>query len=193
MSSGEKFQQTTFEQKIAALLVRLGIPRDYGVQHQLDLCEECTRPVSIGKDMFDREQTMTSHAARAWSDMKDAAASAGIELQLVSAFRSVDYQAGIIQRKLDSGQSMEQILKVSAAPGYSEHHSGNALDISTPGFEPLEEEFENSPAFEWLKKSAGTFGFRLSYPRNNPHGVCYEPWHWCWTSAPGWKSLPEQH
>ncbi|NOR19906.1 MAG: D-alanyl-D-alanine carboxypeptidase family protein [Xanthomonadales bacterium] len=132
--------------------------------------------------MFDRELRMAPQAARAWSDMQAAAASAGVELQPVSAYRSVDYQAGIIRRKLDAGQSMTQILQVSAAPGYSEHHSGRALDISTPGYEPLEEEFENSPAFTWLKQSAADFGFRLSYPRNNPHGVCYEPWHWCWVA-----------
>jgi D-alanyl-D-alanine carboxypeptidase len=115
--------------------------------------------------------------------MKDAAAAGGIELQAVSAFRSVEYQAGIISRKLDAGQSMAQILKVSAAPGYSEHHSGRALDISTPGFEPLEEAFENSPAFEWLQESAGDYGFALSFPRNNQHGLAYEPWHWCWIAS----------
>ena len=126
---------------------------------------------------------MTSQAATAWSRMKSSAASSNVELQAVSAFRSVDYQTGIIQRKLDAGQNMAEILQVSAAPGYSEHHSGNALDISTPGYTPLEEEFENSPAFAWLKKSAEKFGFSLSYPRNNSHGVCYEPWHWCWSAA----------
>lgn len=183
MNTDGKFQPTTFKQKIAALLLRLGIDEDYGLQHQLDLCEECSQLVSIGKDMFDREQSMSLHAGRAWSEMKQVAASAGIELQLVSAYRSVDYQAGIIQRKLDRGQSVDQILKASAAPGYSEHHSGNALDISTPGYTPLEEEFEHSPAFDWLKKSAGSYGFTMSYPRNNPHGVCYEPWHWCWATA----------
>lgn len=175
-------QQTSFEREIAALLVELGIPEDYGTRHLLEACEECSQLVSIGKDMFDRDQSMAPQAARAWSEMKTAAKSAGIKLQSVSAFRSVEYQAGIIQKKLDAGQTMIQILQVSAAPGYSEHHSGNALDISTPGYEPLEEEFENSPAFEWLKKSARDYGFRLSYPRNNPHGVCYEPWHWCWVA-----------
>ena len=75
---------------------------------------------------------------------------------------------------------MAQILRVSAAPGYSEHHSGRALDITTPGYAALEEEFELSPAFAWLKKHAKTFRFRLSYPRRNTHGIAYEPWHWCW-------------
>jgi D-alanyl-D-alanine carboxypeptidase len=178
-----KIQQTAFAEKIAALQKQLGIPENYGAVHQLELCEECAELVSIGKDIFDRDQKMTPQAAQAWFEMKDAAAAGGIELQAISAFRSVEYQAGIISRKLDAGQSMAQVLKVSAAPGYSEHHSGRALDISTPGFEPLKEAFENSPAFEWLQESAGDYGFALSFPRNNQHGLAYEPWHWCWIAS----------
>ena len=75
---------------------------------------------------------------------------------------------------------MEAILKVSAAPGYSEHHSGCAIDVTTPGYKALEEPFETSPAFKWLSDNAEKFDFSLSYPQNNPHGVAYEPWHWAW-------------
>lgn len=180
MSTPDKMPTTAFGLKIARLQKQLGIPEDYAVLHRLELCEECSQLVSIGKDIFDRDQKMTAPAARAWFEMKKTAASAGIELQAVSAFRSVEYQAGIFRRKLETGQSMAQILKVSAAPGYSEHHSGRALDISTPGYAALEETFENSPAFIWLKKSAGVYDFKMSYRRNNPHGMAYEPWHWCW-------------
>ena len=64
----------------------------------------------------------------------------------------------------------------------NERDSGRALDITTPGFTALEEEFENSPAFAWLKKNARRFGFHMSYPRRNPHGIAYEPWHWSWSA-----------
>jgi len=180
VTKSSNISRPAFAKKIAELQKQLGIPEDYAVQHKLGLCEECEQPVSIGKDIFDRDQTMMPQAARAWFDMKHAAASSDIKLQAVSAFRSVEYQAGIIRKKLAAGQSMENILRVSAAPGYSEHHTGRALDISTPGFEPLEETFEMSAAFEWLQKSARNYGFRMSFPKNNHHGVAYEPWHWCW-------------
>ena len=75
---------------------------------------------------------------------------------------------------------MHEILEVSAAPGYSEHHSGRAIDLTAPGYAALEEEFENSPSFAWLRRNARRFGFALSYPRKNRHGIAYEPWHWCW-------------
>jgi len=172
-----------FKCKIAALLKQLEIPEDYGVRRKLSLQAECTHLVSIGKDVFGREQKMSTTAANAWFDMHAAAALNGIELQAVSAYRSIDYQAGIIRGKLDAGQNMEDILRVSTAPGYSEHHSGRALDISMPGFAPLQVAFDHSPAFKWLMNSAAGFGFIPSYPQGNPHGLAYEPWHWCWHSG----------
>src|SRR5579884_1977066 len=119
-------------------------------------------------------------AACASRRMREAAARDGVELQVVSAFRSVEYQLGILRRKLARGQTIEQILRISAAPGYSEHHSGRALDLTTPGCAALEEDFERTAAFAWLSTNAQRYHFHLSYPRGNPHGIAYEPWHWCW-------------
>lgn len=172
--------KASFADYVTAVCSRLGIPEDYGLLRCLPLQPECSQPVSIGMDVFEREQFMLQGAASAWIAMQTAALQDQIELQIVSAFRPVDYQAGIIRRKLDAGLCIEDILKVSAAPGYSEHHSGRALDITAPGFDVLEEVFEQSPAFAWLQTHASRFEFRLSYPRGNPHAVAYEPWHWYW-------------
>ena len=146
----------------------------------LPLQPEAQRLVSIGPDIYQREQRLLEPAARAWRAMVRAAARENVEIQLVSAYRSVSYQEGIVRRKLECGQAIEQILCVSAAPGFSEHHSGRAVDLTTPGYPVLEEEFEDSAAFAWLSDRAAAFGFQLSYPRDNPHGVTYEPWHWAW-------------
>ena len=110
--------------------------------------------------------------------MQQAAAEDGIDLMPVSAFRSVDYQRNLIRAKLDKGQRIEDILTVNAPPGYSEHHTGRALDIATSGQEPLIEAFEFTDAFGWLSRHASRFDFSLSYPRDNPFGIVFEPWHW---------------
>ena len=78
---------------------------------------------------------------------------------------------------------MEQILRVNAAPGFSEHHTGRAVDLGTHDCEALEEEFEQTDAFVWLERNAESFGFAMSYPRGNASGFAYEPWHWCFESA----------
>jgi len=158
----------------------LGITGDYGETRQIPAQMEANRLVSIGQDIFQRQQFMAPKAARAWQFMKENAAHDSVLLQVVSAYRSVDYQDGIIRRKLEKGHVIGDILRVSAAPGYSEHHTGRAVDITTPGTAVLEEEFEESEAFAWLTTHARRFGYHLSFPRGNPHGVAYEPWHWAW-------------
>ncbi|HEX7025864.1 MAG TPA: M15 family metallopeptidase [Gammaproteobacteria bacterium] len=130
----------------------------------------------VGKD--GREHLLIPEAAEAWRRLKFSAAQDGVTLFIVSAFRSVARQAEIIDRKLKSGLGIEEIIKVNAPPGYSEHHTGRVVDLSTPGVRPLEIEFETTPAFAWLQRNATQFGFVLSYPPGNHQGYQYEPWHW---------------
>lgn len=160
----------------------LGIPRDYGRTRHLPMQREPMRLVSIGNDVHGREQWLQPRAARALAALLVDATRGGIALQIVSAFRSIEYQLGIIERKLARGQSIDEILRVSAAPGHSEHHSGRCVDFTTPGFTALEDDFERSSAFAWLTSNAIRYGFTLSYPRGNRHGIAYEPWHWCWNA-----------
>ncbi len=170
----------TERMRVIAASRALGIPRDYGRNRNLRLVREPGELACIGEDIHGRHQWLAPRAARAWALMCKAAANDGIGLQIVSAFRSASYQLLIVERKIASGQSIDEILRVSAAPGYSEHHSGRVVDITTPGYNALEETFEMSPAFAWLQREASRFGFSLSYPRDNRHGIAYEPWHWCW-------------
>jgi zinc D-Ala-D-Ala carboxypeptidase len=162
--------------------IGLGIPADYGTSRGLPLQVEATQRVSIGTNPEGRDIQLTPEASVAWAWMKDAASIDGVTLVAVSGFRSIDRQSEIIRAKLSSGQAIEEILRTVAAPGYSEHHTGRAIDIGTPGEEPLTEAFADTPAFRWLQANAGGFGFKLSYPRGNPHGISYEPWHWCFRS-----------
>lgn len=163
----------------------LGVPAAYGRTRGLRIVREPRTLAFAGIDIHERAQWLAPPAAQAYARMHAAALRDGIELQLVSAFRSAAYQLGILKRKLERGQTIEEILRVSAAPGYSEHHSGRVVDLTTPGYAALEEEFEQSPAFAWLRDEARRFGFALSYPRGNPHGIAYEPWHWCWHARRG--------
>jgi D-alanyl-D-alanine carboxypeptidase len=172
-----------FERQVRAMLDELGVPARYACDPFLPVCPEAAELVSVGTDMFGREQRLTPRAAEAWVAMREAAARDGIVLDLVSAFRTVEYQRGIIERKIAAGIPMDEILRVSAAPGYSEHHTGCAIDITTPGSEPLEEQFEHTDAFAWLVRNAGRFGYAMSYPRDNAYGIIYEPWHWALTAG----------
>lgn len=160
------------------LFADLGIPSDYGRQPRRPQFAEATNIVDVEPNIVGTMQQLTPDTAAAWQQMKQAAAGAGVQLLLVSGFRSIRHQADIIRRKLAAGQPIAAILAVNAAPGFSEHHTGHAVDIATPGTRPLTTEFESSPAFAWLRENAAAFGFRMPYDRANRFGFEYEPWHW---------------
>ena len=169
---------TPYEERAIKALRELGIPTSYVTQRRRSLHRECEDLVSIGVDMFGREQRLERRAASQWCAMVVSAAQDGVVLVAISCFRSFDYQRKIIERKLAAGLTIEQIISVSALPGFSEHHTGRAIDIGTPGCPPVTEEFERTPAFDWLTRTARDFGFWMTYPRGNQFGVIYEPWHW---------------
>lgn len=161
------------------MLDALGISAEILQQRGFVAVSEATSLVlaEVGED--GREYWLTPSTNQAWQAMKNAAASDGIALLMISAFRSISRQAEIIQSKLAAGDTIHDILQVCAPPGYSEHHTGRAIDIATPEDPELEMSFETTAAFRWLQKHAPEFGFQMSYPPENSSGYQYEPWHWC--------------
>jgi D-alanyl-D-alanine carboxypeptidase len=130
----------------------------------------------VGED--GREHLLTPVAAKNWRLMKQAAISDGESIFIVSGYRSVSRQAKIIRAQLKAGKSIDEILEGFAPPGFSEHHSGRAVDLSTPDVLERDINFETTTAFQWLRRNAERFGYRLSYPRGNTRGYIYESWHW---------------
>lgn len=160
------------------LHTELGIPDDYGLDGAKPSFEEAVELVEVGPNLVGRMQRLTPETAASWQEMLTAARHDGIMLMIVSGFRDFEYQASLIRKKINAGQSLSEILEVNAAPGFSEHHTGRAVDIASPGSRPLTEEFESSDAFAWLEQHAAEHGFSMTYPRDNPQGFIYEPWHW---------------
>lgn len=159
---------------------QLGVGPNYGKERALTLQREPGFLLSYGTDRYGRSVWLAPKAGRAWLKMRETAKRAGIAIDVVSAFRSFHYQASLLRRKRLRGEELASILQVSAAPGYSEHHSGCALDLAEIGAAALEEDFAQTEAFQWLQKNADRFGFVMSFPANNRHGVLFEPWHWCY-------------
>lgn len=122
----------------------------------------------------------TPETFHSWNLMKNAAKKDGITLILVSAFRSIERQKELIEEKRNQNIPDSKIFRVLARPGYSEHHTGRALDLHTPGSALLKEDFENTEAFKWMQKNGSKYGFYMSYPRQNKYNIIYEPWHWCY-------------
>ena len=170
---------TQSPERIRSLLVSLQIPPERIATKGLVLQAEADDVVVAEVGADGRQHLLTPAATAAWHAMSAAAAADGVAIRIASAFRSVERQAEIVRSKLEQGFSLESILEVSAPPGYSEHHTGRAVDITTDDSPAREIEFARTAAFRWLCRRAGEFGFSLSYPQGNRHGYAYEPWHWC--------------
>lgn len=95
--------------------------------------------------------------ARAYKAMRDAAASAGVRIIVVSGFRTMEEQEYLYQC-FKSGDCNNGNL--AAKPGHSNHQSGRALDLNAR--DPL--------VGPWLRAHAGEFKFKNT--------VASEPWHW---------------
>ena len=169
---------------LRGLLRELGIDENYGLDPYRPVYVEAVELVDVEPNIIGRMQQLTAGTAADWLAMKTAAQADGIELMLVSGFRSIEYQAEVLRRKLSQGVPIEAALAVSAAPGFSQHHSGRTVDLATPGARPLTEAFETTAAFAWLDGRAARFGFRMPYGRSNRYGFAYEPWHWTQLEEP---------
>jgi D-alanyl-D-alanine carboxypeptidase len=160
-------------------LLQFGARPELIVERGLPLFVDATELEVGSVSRSGREHYLVPVAAAQWQSLATAAALAGVELVVISGFRSFDRQFELIAAKCRRGEPIEQVLERLAPPGCSEHHSGRAVDVGTPGCEPLSDDFAQSGAYQWLSAHAGEFGFRLSFPAGNPWGYQYEPWHWC--------------
>ncbi|GET41889.1 peptidase M15B and M15C DD-carboxypeptidase VanY/endolysin [Microseira wollei NIES-4236] len=120
-------------------------------------------------------------AAQKFMAMTAAARAQGVIIVPISGFRSVSEQQHLFfDVKAQRNQVATERAAVSAPPGYSEHHTGYAVDIGdgrTPATN-LSQTFEQTAAYKWLAANAARYSFEMSFPKNNTQGVSYEPWHW---------------
>lgn len=114
-------------------------------------------------------------AAESLKKMMADARADGAPLTLGSAFRSVSYQQGIINRKTKAGKSTKEIYRMSAPAGYSEHHTGFAVDFS-----PINSGFAKTAGYRWLLKNANSYGWYQTFTAeySAKSGVSEESWHW---------------
>jgi D-alanyl-D-alanine carboxypeptidase len=157
----------------------LGIDSAVLAKNRLSFCEQANlqelQVVDI--DFAGRPFILTSQTAVAWRRLTTGALSEKIPLRPASGFRSYLYQKKLIEGKLAAGRSLADILTANALPGYSEHHTGRAIDIAGDSMSP-DDQFHKTDTYLWMLENAARFQFRLSYPQDNQYGIIFEPWHW---------------
>ena len=116
--------------------------------------------------------------------MIDAAWKDGVQLYIASPYRSYERQTMLFKNKIDRVMKSDgldyEAAKIKAAtvvapPGTSEHHTGLAVD-----FNSVDDSFESTPMFKWLKENAENYGFIMRYSDEKyaVTGIIHESWHW---------------
>lgn len=135
-------------------------------------------PFPFGDQKIEKSY-LRKEAARALEKMFAQAKRENIELFGVSGYRSYKRQQEVFSAEVNRVGEKKAVLAV-AIPGFSEHQSGLAMDISSPSVNyDLTESYGNTKEGKWLVANAHRFGFILRYPKGKEQvtGYQYEPWH----------------
>ena len=121
-------------------------------------------------------QRLRPVAGEAYKKMREDALKEGLNIRVVSGYRTVPYQENLYNGYL-ANDSRENVDRYSARPGYSEHHTGLAMDVfgSVDGLR----NFENTPEYPWVRDNCYKYGFIIRYLKETEHITGYEaePWH----------------
>ena len=121
-------------------------------------------------------QLLRKETGEAFIRMRNAASNEGMSIMAVSGYRSVEYQENLYNSYLES-DTLENVDRYSARAGYSEHHTGMAIDLF--GSEHGLRNFINTPEYPWVKENAHKYGFIIRYTETGEFitGYEFEPWH----------------
>lgn len=118
-------------------------------------------------------------AAKAFYLLAKAAKKKGHTIVATTGYRPYEYQKSLFQT-YSNKDGAKAANTYSAKPGYSEHQTGLAADVTSPsvGF-TLDRGYGEKKEGKWLAQNAHKFGYIIRYPKGKEDvtGYEYEPWH----------------
>lgn len=159
-----------------------------GPDHKLQAEVDESRLTDIGGG-----ERMDARVAASFNELLQGAAAAGVNIDVVSAYRSVSDQTAVFNEKFErmkrQGKTDEEAERETMTnmtrPGYSEHHTGLAVDVvdeawlaSDPDW-TLDERYGTTKGGSWLAEHVADYGFVIRYPADKTAitKITYEPWH----------------
>ena len=142
--------------------------------HKLPSNYEAKDLVTLSKTYSSRGHKIKKAASEPLMKMIDAARADGLNLLVISGYRTERTQRGLFNNSVKR-HGMDHALIYSAKPGYSEHQLGLAVDLNS-----TEESFDQTKEYKWLKANSYKYGFIERYPKGKEFitGYGYEPWHY---------------
>ena len=181
------------ELKTKDIVLRVNIGLDHGFYTEVEEVKEFNTLMLVNKYHFVSENFIPDNLVQleeyskpnmylnlecknAFIKMAHDAEISGYKIRAISTYRTLDYQKKLYDNYVKK-YGIENADTYSARPGYSEHHTGLAIDVDN---EVLSyNNFENTKEFTWMMENAYKYGFILRYPKDSTiTGYIYEPWHY---------------
>lgn len=107
------------------------------------------------------------------------------ETSISSAYRSMDYQQNVWNEAVANyGEAYAE--SYVAVPGYSEHHTGLAVDLGRTASDGTAESFTGSANADWINANSWRYGFIRRYAEDKASitGTSNESWHYRYVGVP---------
>ncbi len=107
------------------------------------------------------------------------------DILVVSTYRTVEKQTEIYDDRVER-YGADYAARYVALPGYSEHHTGLALDLSILAADGKTYDIETYPECDWFNKNYPEYGYILRYPVSKASitKIDYEGWHYRYVGIP---------
>lgn len=107
-------------------------------------------------------------------------------VMVASAYRSKQLQEELYTEEQNKENRDTTYGEFVAVPGYSEHQSGYAVDLSIRVGDGEYVEYTNSENYKWILDNCSIYGFILRYPENkvNLTEIAHETWHYRYVGTP---------
>ncbi len=105
------------------------------------------------------------------------------DVMITAGYRTTEEQQSIYDKKVEQ---LGADQKTAALPGYSEHHTGYAVDFNIYTDGGVTKQFDGTGEYAWIANNAYKYGFVLRYPdgKTDVTGIDTEPWHYRYVGVP---------
>ncbi len=173
-TENEKSISVTEQEENLLILVNKDHPLPEGYQVELHWLENGKN--AVAEQMYG-----------ALRDMLTDGSENGLAFLVASGYRSKEYQQRLLDEDIASSmaegmtyeEAYEKETRETMPPGYSEHETGLAVDLTSTSYQILDKGQEDTAENQWLRENCSRYGFILRYPPGSEEitGISYEPWH----------------
>ena len=189
LATGEEPEELPDDVRLVLVNKQFALPEDW-----TDRIELVTASNEIEGD--EREFQVEKEALEHFNALRDELLEEGIDIELDSTYRSVERQKEIWD-EFEKDQGVEYCRKYVAVPGYSEHHTGLAIDVCLVKdgevIDDNDDMIAEEEIFSKVHELLAKHGFILRYLKGMEPvtGYAYEPWHFRYVGVQDAESITD--